>query len=91
MSADSITGQVDNCLFSLHKPQSIGRTSEEDLKDAEWSRMVGPIVILFGYGFSYVLLWFSSLDSELTESQLIICSLSKILEYFLGLLQVVVI
>ncbi|GAA6020157.1 hypothetical protein JCM10207_006279 [Rhodosporidiobolus poonsookiae] len=39
MSAESITGQVDNCLFSLHKPQSIGRTSEEDLKDARWSRM----------------------------------------------------
>lgn len=40
LSADSITGQVDNCLFSLHKPQSIGRTSEEDLKDAQWARMV---------------------------------------------------
>ncbi|GAA5937106.1 mitochondrial distribution and morphology protein [Sporobolomyces koalae] len=39
MSAESITGQVDNCLFSLHRPQSIGRTSEEDLKDARWSRM----------------------------------------------------
>ncbi|GAA5989759.1 hypothetical protein JCM11641_006025 [Rhodosporidiobolus odoratus] len=39
MSAESITGQVDNCLFSLHKPQSIGRTSDEDLKDARWSRM----------------------------------------------------
>lgn len=26
LSADSITGQVDGCLFSLHKPQSIGRT-----------------------------------------------------------------
>ncbi|GAA94480.1 uncharacterized protein L969DRAFT_83964 [Mixia osmundae IAM 14324] len=39
LSADSITGQVDNCLFSLHKPQSIGRTSEEDLKDGTWKRM----------------------------------------------------
>ncbi|GAA6011385.1 hypothetical protein JCM11491_002765 [Sporobolomyces phaffii] len=39
MSAESITGQVDNCLYSLHRPQSIGRTSEEDLKDARWSRM----------------------------------------------------
>ncbi|GAA5879414.1 hypothetical protein JCM16303_003194 [Sporobolomyces ruberrimus] len=39
MSAESITGQIDNCLFSLHRPQSIGRTSEEDLKDARWSRM----------------------------------------------------
>lgn len=26
LSADSITGQVDGCLFSLHKPQSVGRT-----------------------------------------------------------------
>ncbi|GAA6059641.1 hypothetical protein JCM10212_004144 [Sporobolomyces blumeae] len=39
MRAESITGQIDNCLFSLHRPQSIGRTSEEDLKDARWSRM----------------------------------------------------
>ncbi|KAM0753660.1 hypothetical protein T439DRAFT_322546 [Meredithblackwellia eburnea MCA 4105] len=39
LSADAITGQVDNCLFSLHKPQSIGRTSEEDLKDVQWARM----------------------------------------------------
>ncbi|GAA5863297.1 hypothetical protein JCM1840_007474 [Sporobolomyces johnsonii] len=39
MSAESITGQVDNCLFSLHKPQSIGRTSDDELKDARWSRM----------------------------------------------------
>ncbi|BGP53591.1 Mitochondrial distribution and morphology protein 31, mitochondrial precursor [Rhodotorula sphaerocarpa] len=39
MSAESVTGQVDNCLFSLHKPQSIGTTSEEDLKNEGWSRM----------------------------------------------------
>ncbi|CEQ39286.1 SPOSA6832_00808, partial [Sporobolomyces salmonicolor] len=43
MSAESITGQVDNCLFSLHKPQSIGRTSDDELKDARWSRMVRPL------------------------------------------------
>lgn len=41
LSADSIVGQVDNCLFSLHKPQSIGRTSEDDLRDGSWKRMVG--------------------------------------------------
>lgn len=40
MSAEAVTGQVDNCLFSLHKPQSIGTTSEEDLKNEGWSRMV---------------------------------------------------
>ncbi|SCZ91844.1 BZ3500_MvSof-1268-A1-R1_Chr5-3g08172 [Microbotryum saponariae] len=39
MSAESVVGQVDNCLFSLHTPQSIGRTSEMDLKDARWGRM----------------------------------------------------
>ncbi|GAA5856550.1 hypothetical protein JCM9279_005495 [Rhodotorula babjevae] len=39
MSADSMTGQCDNCLFSLHRPQSIGRTSEEEMKDARWARM----------------------------------------------------
>ncbi len=26
MSADGITGQYDNCLFSLHKPQKLGKT-----------------------------------------------------------------
>ncbi|CAO1638807.1 unnamed protein product [Sympodiomycopsis kandeliae] len=30
LSADSITGQVDGCLFSLHKPQSIGRTMSRE-------------------------------------------------------------
>ena len=40
LSAESITGQVDNCLFSLHRPQSIGRTSEEDKQDSTWKRMV---------------------------------------------------
>jgi len=40
LSAENIVGQFDNCLFSLHKPQSIGRTTEEDLKDSQWKRMV---------------------------------------------------
>ncbi|GJJ06451.1 hypothetical protein Clacol_000643 [Clathrus columnatus] len=39
LSAENIVGQFDNCLFSLHKPQSIGRTTEEDLKDGQWKRM----------------------------------------------------
>lgn len=30
LSAESITGQVDGCLFSLHKPQSMGRTHEKE-------------------------------------------------------------
>ncbi|KAL0956786.1 hypothetical protein HGRIS_002905 [Hohenbuehelia grisea] len=39
LSAENIVGQVDNCLFSLHKPQSIGRTTEMDLRDGDWARM----------------------------------------------------
>lgn len=40
LSAENVVGQFDNCLFSLHKPQSIGRTMEQDLKDGQWARMV---------------------------------------------------
>jgi distribution and morphology protein 31 len=40
LSAENVVGQFDNCLFSLHKPQSIGRTTERDLKDEKWSKMV---------------------------------------------------
>lgn len=39
LSAENVVGQFDNCLFSLHKPQSIGRTTERDLRDGKWSRM----------------------------------------------------
>ncbi|RDB25152.1 Mitochondrial distribution and morphology protein 31 [Hypsizygus marmoreus] len=39
LCAENIVGQFDNCLFSLHKPQSIGRTTEKDLKDGDWGRM----------------------------------------------------
>ncbi|KAF7793966.1 hypothetical protein EIP86_005090 [Pleurotus ostreatoroseus] len=39
LSAENVVGQFDNCLFSLHKPQSIGRTTEQELKDGRWSRM----------------------------------------------------
>ncbi|KIY53448.1 mitochondrial distribution and morphology protein family 31/32 [Fistulina hepatica ATCC 64428] len=37
--AESIVGQFDNCLFSLHKPQSISRSMEMDTQDGEWARM----------------------------------------------------
>lgn len=40
LCAENVVGQFDNCLFSLHKPQSIGRTTEKDLEDGEWVRMV---------------------------------------------------
>ncbi|KLO16895.1 mitochondrial distribution and morphology protein family 31/32 [Schizopora paradoxa] len=39
LSAENVVGQFDNCLFSLHKPQSIGRTTEQELQDGAWSRM----------------------------------------------------
>ncbi|ETS62552.1 hypothetical protein PaG_03187 [Moesziomyces aphidis] len=41
LSADSITGQVDGCLFSLHKPQSISRTVEQDREmiHSKWKTM----------------------------------------------------
>ncbi|PWN53525.1 hypothetical protein IE53DRAFT_383959 [Violaceomyces palustris] len=38
LSADAITGQVDGCLFSLHKPQTMGRTveRERELAHSRW-------------------------------------------------------
>ncbi|PFH49738.1 hypothetical protein AMATHDRAFT_62485 [Amanita thiersii Skay4041] len=39
LCAENVVGQFDNCLFSLHKPQSIGRTTEKDLEDGNWARM----------------------------------------------------
>ncbi|KAJ3757798.1 mitochondrial distribution and morphology protein 31 [Lentinula raphanica] len=39
LSAENIVGQFDNCLFSLHKPQSIGRTMGSELQDGDWARM----------------------------------------------------
>lgn len=42
LSADSITGQVDGCLFSLHKPQNISRTVEQDselTQSKKWKTM----------------------------------------------------
>ncbi|KIY62487.1 mitochondrial distribution and morphology protein family 31/32 [Cylindrobasidium torrendii FP15055 ss-10] len=39
LNAENVVGQFDGCLFSLHRPQSIGRTTEMDLKDTDWARM----------------------------------------------------
>ncbi|EDR11933.1 uncharacterized protein LACBIDRAFT_247098 [Laccaria bicolor S238N-H82] len=39
LCAENVVGQFDNCLFSLHRPQSIGRTTEKDLKDGDWAMM----------------------------------------------------
>lgn len=41
-----VVGQYDNCLFSLHTPQSIGRTMEQDVKDSRWTRMVGAVFLI---------------------------------------------
>lgn len=40
LCAENVVGQFDGCLVSLHKPQSIGRTTEMDLQDGDWARMV---------------------------------------------------
>jgi len=40
LRAENVVGQFDNCLFSLHRPQSIGRTTEKDLEDGDWGIMV---------------------------------------------------
>jgi len=39
MSAESIVGQFDNCLFSVHKPQSVSRTRDAAMKDEGWKRL----------------------------------------------------
>ncbi|EPQ56997.1 hypothetical protein GLOTRDRAFT_73488 [Gloeophyllum trabeum ATCC 11539] len=39
LNAENVVGQFDNCLFSLHTPQSIGRTTEKELGDGKWGRM----------------------------------------------------
>lgn len=44
MSAESIVGQVDNCLFSLHRPQFMNRTNEFESEAAQrpeskWKRL----------------------------------------------------
>jgi distribution and morphology protein 31 len=39
-NAEGVTGQYDGCLVSLHKPQRIGKTVGEDLKDGSCERMV---------------------------------------------------
>lgn len=38
MSADGITGQYDNCLFSLHMPQKLGKRKKEDDKVKRMAR-----------------------------------------------------
>ncbi|KZO95561.1 hypothetical protein CALVIDRAFT_499882 [Calocera viscosa TUFC12733] len=37
--AESIVGQFDNCLFSVHKPQSVSRTRDAAMKDEGWKRL----------------------------------------------------
>ena len=46
LCAENVVGQFDNCLFSLHKPQSIGRTTDKDLEDGEWARLVSLVMVL---------------------------------------------
>ncbi|KAJ9127353.1 hypothetical protein QFC24_000760 [Naganishia onofrii] len=39
MSADAIVGQYDNCLFSLHKPQKLGKSRSQEEKDDRIKRL----------------------------------------------------
>ncbi|KAI0310658.1 mitochondrial distribution and morphology proteins-domain-containing protein [Amylostereum chailletii] len=39
LRAENVVGQFDNCLFSLHRPQSIGRTNEKAEKAGGWAGM----------------------------------------------------
>jgi distribution and morphology protein 31 len=50
LSADSITGQVDGCLFSLHKPQRMGRTTQsgQEDKNGRWQTLVSADSTCFG-------------------------------------------
>lgn len=63
MCAESITGQMDNCLFSLHMPQKLGKVSgdEDGVK-----RMVRQHLFKFQCLFSDT----RRHDSELTAYQL---------------------
>jgi distribution and morphology protein 31 len=45
LHAETIVGQFDGCLFSLHRPQAMGRTNERDLRDSQWARVVSCPVI----------------------------------------------
>lgn len=66
LSAENVVGQFDNCLFSLHKPQSIGRTTEQELQDGAWSRMVSRLYFFPSLGLN---IGFSQ-EFELTVSTL---------------------
>ena len=65
LKAEGIVGQFDNCLFSLHRPQSIGRTNEQDARDGGWSTMVSipPFYLFVSSDCNRF-----SLDSESTAS-----------------------
>ena len=42
LNAEGITGQMDNCLFSLHMPQKLGKANGESKRDdSAVKRMVG--------------------------------------------------
>jgi distribution and morphology protein 31 len=51
LSAVGITGQYDNCLFSLHKPQKLG-TSSIGEKDERIKRLVSGALVLDGFHIS---------------------------------------
>jgi hypothetical protein len=67
LCADNIVGQFDNCLFSLHKPQSMGRSTEMDAHEGEGTRLVGSICsCVFKCTYFYISHVFVSMVSVLT-------------------------
>ena len=54
MKAKGVVGQFDNCLFSLHRPQSIGRTNEQDAEDGGWSTMASELYLLLALFHAYI-------------------------------------
>lgn len=54
LHAETIVGQFDGCLFSLHKPQSMGRTNDRDLRDSQWERIVSQVSFLRNEHVAYI-------------------------------------
>ncbi|EPS93068.1 hypothetical protein FOMPIDRAFT_1056315 [Fomitopsis schrenkii] len=40
LAAENVVVQYGNCFFSLHRLRSMGRTTEQDLLDGKWARMM---------------------------------------------------
>ncbi|PWN39371.1 mitochondrial distribution and morphology protein family 31/32 [Ceraceosorus guamensis] len=54
LGADSITGQVDGCLFSLHKPQRVGKSTEKDAESRRGRWRTLSRVRIDGVSFDHI-------------------------------------